>query len=373
MIDIKIFGKSIYHPNREMEDAAICIGPGCIHCLNCLFHPAMKLAKWFGVSGAIHEIDSKPGTRYNEKFERIYERTVMIILWIAFTEWFYRMMNLPPELSGEESWLQSYTIVSQSYLQAALSTTVFNLAGPRVKLLTPYRAFWDITRLSKFGVEDPQRTEKKIARYQKITCYFVFPFVIVGVMITESYIYYMRTLRFYPDSVWHIFLYVLMIIALYFAYTSWLSSAIFFIVVCKGLSRRFEEITNQLNYLYELQRANKPADNTFEPMQVKHFIGCRMVKVINKFLRWYIFTTYLVLIPGSCISLYQFTSPEQSTDSRVLLGIHTVLLVMTLLLTSLNAAGVSSAAHRPYEILHGLSLPNFLCMKESRLHYSWKD
>lgn len=131
-----------------------------------------------------------------------------------------------------------------------------------------------------------------------------------------------------------------------------------FVFVSKAIIIRFNEIFLDLEFLIN---DNVPFD---EPVFIKfyqrHYLVCEMVTEANIYWKKYLFIFYVVFVPLVTIQLYELLIAFVSSYMvKIVFFISTTGCLGQILRVSFSASSVVFEAHRPYHLIHGLTIRNW--------------
>ena len=86
----------------------------------------------------------------------------------------------------------------------------------------------------------------------------------------------------------------------------------------------------------------------------KHYTTCDMVIEANRYLKNYLFSFYVTFGPLFCYFIYQIFFAPVFVGVKVILGYFVLSISLKLVLISLTSAKITSMAHKPYHIVHGV-------------------
>jgi hypothetical protein len=92
----------------------------------------------------------------------------------------------------------------------------------------------------------------------------------------------------------------------------------------------------------------------------KHYKVCDMVLEGNRYLKNYLFSFYILFFPLFCFLIYQILFSPVLIGVKLVLGLFVFMISLMIFLVSLTTAEITTMAHKPYHIVHGvgrMSLP----------------
>jgi len=128
-----------------------------------------------------------------------------------------------------------------------------------------------------------------------------------------------------------------------------------FVFVSKAIIIRFSEIYADLEFLIN---ENVPFD---EPILIKfyqrHYLVCEMVTNANNYWKKYLFVFYVIYVPLVTIQLYELLIASMpSFMVKIMFFVSTTGCLGQILRVSFSSSSVVFEAHRPYHLVHGLTI-----------------